>query len=323
MRTTPHMMLFWRTDDIYSNWHPSPFTDDKKHYMNAEQYMMAAKARLFGDSETEAAILKETSPREMKALGRKIRNFSEGTWVEHRDQIMYDACLLKFSQNAKMKAELLATGDRELVEASPHDAIWGIGLEEDDPRAEDKSQWLGLNLLGKALMRTRKALGGRAARSSADVQEDMPLLKELTGLAEARRVARKPKAKHVPAAAPAPEPTETPPEPREAPPAGPSKFLFAFYDDDNSGHMDMERYYKPQKVIVVIVSKAFWDRERRPYGPYDEMDAAPPLPDGFHPVRQKGWYQVIGKTELQARDELKALDGFSESEKLRSFISGF
>ena len=158
MRTTDKMVLFWRTDDIYSNWHPSLFLDmHQVQYSNAEQYMMAAKARLFGDYETEREILavKGSNPSRMKSLGRKVRNFNERTWVEHRDQIMFDACLLKFGQNAHLRAQLMATGDRILVEASPVDFIWGIGLEENDPRAEDETQWKGLNLLGIALMRVR------------------------------------------------------------------------------------------------------------------------------------------------------------------------
>ena len=158
MRTTDTMVLFWRTADIYSNWHPSRFVLNGREYANAEQYMMAEKARLFGDTEVAEKVMATTDPGRMKALGRQVRGFVEARWVAERDRVMYDACLAKFSQNPALKAKLLATGERLIVEASPLDRIWGIGLAENDPRAEDQSQWQGLNLLGVALMRVRETL---------------------------------------------------------------------------------------------------------------------------------------------------------------------
>lgn len=160
MRTTDTHVLFWRTADIYSNWHPSPFVRNGIAYANAEQYMMAAKARLFGDAAVEAKIMatRGSDPNTMKALGREVRGYVEAVWVAHRDWVMFAACLAKFAQDPVLRAELLATEERELVEASPVDRIWGIGLGEDDTRALDKSQWRGLNLLGIALMRVRDTL---------------------------------------------------------------------------------------------------------------------------------------------------------------------
>ncbi len=164
MRTTPTMVLFWRTADIYSNWHPSVFVIGGVTFANAEQYMMVAKARRFGDADAEAKMLATTDPSELKALGRAVKGYVDAEWVAWREEAVYQACLAKFSQNERMGLQLLATGERELVEASPPDRIWGIGLGEDDPRALDKAQWRGLNLLGKTLMRVRTTLSASGAR---------------------------------------------------------------------------------------------------------------------------------------------------------------
>ena len=160
MRTTETQVLFWRTADVYSNWHPSVFVVDDVTYANAEQYMMAAKARLFGDTAVLAKIMatKSNDPGRMKSLGRQVKGYVEDVWVAHREQVMYDACLAKFSQNPAMKGQLLATGLRDIVEASPVDPIWGVGMAEDNPLIEDKRNWQGLNLLGIALMRVRETL---------------------------------------------------------------------------------------------------------------------------------------------------------------------
>lgn len=159
MKTTPQMVLFWRTAEIYSNWHPAAFVDeDGRHFANSEQFMMWGKALVMGDLAMAETMLTESNPKALKALGRQVTPYIEERWVEHRLPVMVHACYLKFSQNPAMKADLLATGERLLVEASPDDNIWGIGLEESDPRCLDKDQWLGLNLLGAALMVVRVLL---------------------------------------------------------------------------------------------------------------------------------------------------------------------
>lgn len=163
MRTTAHSVLFWRTADLYSNWHPSVFVLDGVTYQNVEQYMMAAKARLFGDAQAEAKIMAASASdsRRIKALGRTVRGYDEAVWRAQREQIVFAGCLAKFEQNQGMADELHRTRERELIEASPTDLIWGIGLGENDPRAEDKTQWKGLNLQGIALMRVRETLNKR------------------------------------------------------------------------------------------------------------------------------------------------------------------
>jgi len=120
--------------------------------------MMACKARLSGDTESEKRILDSTTPAEAKQIGRVITGFDESRWRQHRYDIVVDANEAKFSQHSDLREYLLATNDAILVEASPVDAIWGIGVAADDPRATQPTQWPGLNLLGFALMEVRKRL---------------------------------------------------------------------------------------------------------------------------------------------------------------------
>ena len=155
---TATMVLFWQPPGIYGQWTPSPFTIDGDTYSCAEQFMMAEKARLFGDEHTRAKILATDSPRDHKALGRQVRNFVSETWDRECLAIVVRGNHAKFSQNPAMLAALLATGDKLLVEASPLDKIWGVGLRADDPKIHDPSQWRGKNLLGEALMQVRADL---------------------------------------------------------------------------------------------------------------------------------------------------------------------
>lgn len=166
MRITENMVLFWGSKDLYSNWHPSPFVLKGQRYAHVEQYMMAAKARLFGDTATEAKILATTDPKHIKALGREVRGYVDAVWREHRLTVVIEACVAKFSQNEKLGAMLLATGQRTLVEASPVDRVWGIGLAENDPCALDPATWRGENLLGIALMHARDHLAKQATQGT-------------------------------------------------------------------------------------------------------------------------------------------------------------
>lgn len=142
----------------FSQWFPSKFEIDGVQYKNTEQYMMAQKAKLFGDDEILNKILQTADPKEIKALGRLVKGYQESVWLEHRFNIVVQGNLAKFSQNEDLKQFLLNTKDRILVEASPYDKIWGIGLSADDEKAEKPLQWKGLNLLGFALMEVRKQL---------------------------------------------------------------------------------------------------------------------------------------------------------------------
>jgi len=148
-----------------SQWYPAPFAIDGVRYATAEHYMMAEKARLFSDLEALERILRSSSPREAKAIGREVRGFEERRWAEERFQVVVRGSWAKFAQNPQILEFLLATASRVLVEASPRDRIWGIGLASTDPRATSPIDWRGRNLLGFALMAARRRFLS-AARSS-------------------------------------------------------------------------------------------------------------------------------------------------------------
>lgn len=156
-------VFFWGKSDWASQWHKSPFTVDGLRYSCAEQWMMAEKARLFGDAKLRRAILATQDPQKQKKLGRRVRGFDATYWEEHREEIVYHGNLHKFRQNPELREALEGTGPQVLAEASPSDRIWGIGLSSADPRATNTKEWKGLNLLGLALMRVRETLRREAS----------------------------------------------------------------------------------------------------------------------------------------------------------------
>jgi len=149
-RFTAKYFMFWGS--IFSQWHKATFKDcDGTEFSSAEQFMFYHKARLFNDTESLKAIMATTDPKKQKALGRGVKGFTEELWIEHREKIVFLGSFYKFSQNKELRNDLLFFGDRTFVEASPVDKIWGVGLHYNDVRAEDPTQWNGLNLLGKQL----------------------------------------------------------------------------------------------------------------------------------------------------------------------------
>jgi len=154
--TTEKFIFFW--GGTFSQWCPSPFTIDGVEYNCTEQYMMAKKALVFGDYEALNNIMNTDQPNEQKAYGRQIKGFNADIWNRVCRKIVYDANLAKFIQNPKMKLELLKSDDREIVEASPEDRIWGIGMDENHPDILDKSKWQGTNWLGEAIMQVREKI---------------------------------------------------------------------------------------------------------------------------------------------------------------------
>ena len=146
----------------FSQWWPVTFTVDGVTYQSAEHYMMAAKALLFDDAETAERIRQAPHPGAAKALGREVRGFDQQRWADRRFDLVVAGNLAKFGQHPDLRGFLLGTGRKILVEASPRDAIWGIGLAADDDRATSPENWPGLNLLGFALMEVRHQLRTQA-----------------------------------------------------------------------------------------------------------------------------------------------------------------
>lgn len=153
--------FFW--GGPFSQWYPSQFRgydfyNSWTSFNTAEQYMMAFKAMVFADNEKSQAILDEIRPAIQKALGRKVKNFNQEVWDQVKLDIVFNGNVLKFSNNPNLYEILCDTEGTTLVEASPYDKIWGIGLLESDPRCFDRTQWLGLNLLGQTLTEVRDYL---------------------------------------------------------------------------------------------------------------------------------------------------------------------
>lgn len=146
------------TKSCLSQWWKSEFWSVAHTYCCMEQFMMAAKAELFGDEEMREQILDCGDPRTIKALGRKVRKFEEAVWDKVKYSIVLNGNYCKFSQDPMLRAFLLSTGDCVLVEASPYDRVWGIGMGQSNEKITDPFAWRGQNLLGFALMEVRDEL---------------------------------------------------------------------------------------------------------------------------------------------------------------------
>jgi ribA/ribD-fused uncharacterized protein len=155
MRREKGFVLFW--NGPFSQWYPHKMTIDGVEYNCAEQYMMAQKAIVFNDQDALKAIMATDNPSKQKAFGRSVRNFNPQIWDKLSRDVVFRANLEKF-KDPDLKQFLFSFGNEEIVEASPYDRIWGIGLGEDGPDALDKSKWQGLNWLGEAIMAVREAL---------------------------------------------------------------------------------------------------------------------------------------------------------------------
>ncbi len=143
---------------VLSQWFPHSFTHEGAHYRTAEHFMMAAKARLFGDHGRLTLILDAESPGEAKQHGREVQGFSSDVWDRECLAIVRTGSIAKFASTLEMRSYLVGTGSRVLVEASPRDRIWGIGVGPGNPAIEHPSQGRGRNLLGFALMQARADL---------------------------------------------------------------------------------------------------------------------------------------------------------------------
>jgi ribA/ribD-fused uncharacterized protein len=174
MYTKDDCVCFWTTNHVNgwaSQWYPAPFTatltieetEEELHFPSAEHWMMTQKALLFGNVSIARTVLgitgtSQSDMKRVKGLGRKVKGFDDKVWAQKRSQIVLEGSLHKFRQNEELRQKLLETGDKMMVEASPRDKIWGIGMSESKAFLSGSGHKWGLNLLGKALVETRKVL---------------------------------------------------------------------------------------------------------------------------------------------------------------------
>lgn len=160
----PGFLFFWGhhssadgriTKSCLSQWYECSFTVDGVTYHTAEQYMMAQKAKLFRDEDIFQKIMSASDPKEYKRLGRCVRDYDDSVWAANRVAIVTMGNIHKFRQNEQLARFLRQTGNKILVEASPYDCVWGIGLSADTPSIYDPTTWRGTNLLGFSLMAVR------------------------------------------------------------------------------------------------------------------------------------------------------------------------
>lgn len=181
----PELLLFYGhrvtktvTETFLSQWYPCQFEVGGVTYTSAEQYMMAEKARLFGDEEIRTEILSISDPRTCKALGRKVKNFDKAVWDKKKEGIVRNGNFEKFMQNDALRNFLLSTGDKVFVEASPTDRVWGIGLGKNNPDALDPQKWRGQNRLGFTLMAVRENMAILDMYGEFDEEEDGESMEE-------------------------------------------------------------------------------------------------------------------------------------------------
>jgi len=141
-----------------SNWYLSEFTVDGVRFSSVEQYMMYQKAVLFNDRVTAGRILKTADPAEIKALGRAVSGYRDGSWAAVRKEVVKKAVFAKFSQNALLKTWLLNTDNQLLAECAVRDHVWGTGTSIFSSDSDHPERWKGQNLLGTVLMEVRDEL---------------------------------------------------------------------------------------------------------------------------------------------------------------------
>lgn len=154
MKITEKYVFFWGSE--FSNWYQCSFELWGRKFTSSEQALMYKKAVLFNDYESAEKIIELNDPASQKQTGRKVKNYDDKIWSANRYNIMVEILCQKF-EDPILRKKLLSTGNRLMVEASPHDTIWGVGLHENDSSILEDKNWKGMNLLGKALMEVRKA----------------------------------------------------------------------------------------------------------------------------------------------------------------------
>lgn len=158
MKLTDKYIFFYGNKDHFSNFYQTKFIVNGINFSCGEQFIMYNKAILFNDIDIATQIINESDPVKIKKLGRKVKNFNDNIWSKMREQIAYNGLYAKYKQNIILHDYIIETDMLKIVEASPIDKIWGIGLGIYDIQIEDKKNWKGSNILGKILMNVRSQL---------------------------------------------------------------------------------------------------------------------------------------------------------------------
>lgn len=182
--------LFYTKTSPFSQFYPVRFVKQYANsdgsvrnvtFISAEQAMMFGKAILFADHHYAQEILKAKTPSAAKKFGRLVRGFDPKVWDENKVKIVYDNNYAKFTQNPHLLNILLATGDKTLVEASPVDRIWGVGLASTNPLILNRANWRGQNLLGQILTQLRDNLKINVVKNDTiddDIIEDDDIVED-------------------------------------------------------------------------------------------------------------------------------------------------
>ena len=132
----------------FSNFSAHGFELDSKYWKTAEHYFQAQK---FAGTKFEEQVRLAYSPKQASELGRRRDFRLRDDWETVKDDIMRRAVQRKFETHPDIRAVLLDTGDKELVENAPGDYYWGSGKDG-----------TGLNKLGQILMAVRAVLRDRS-----------------------------------------------------------------------------------------------------------------------------------------------------------------
>lgn len=158
-KRSEHYTAFYSRHCPCSNFHPSKFTLDGIEYEHNEQYYQHQKSIVNGDTKRASAVLKASDPYDCYKIGSEVV-VKDREWENKSLEIMERGCLAKFTQNKDLAKFLLSTGNTVLLEASPVDKFFGIGMSLNNPELFQPEKWPdgATNWLGKILSKTRAAL---------------------------------------------------------------------------------------------------------------------------------------------------------------------
>lgn len=161
-----YIFFFGENNDFgwLSNFFPSKFVIDGITFNTNEHFFMWSKSNRFepDNNDKKTKILTAKTPFLAKKIGRTVQNFDEKIWNIESYNFMVKGLLEKFKQNLDLKNKLIQTNEAILVEASPYDKKWGIGMKQETAWTYDQKSFDKIlnerNLLGKALMEVRSKL---------------------------------------------------------------------------------------------------------------------------------------------------------------------